>query len=123
MAWLGFPPATIRPQEIREAFKTATREKSEQYVEDIARLLVSAANTTLDGGTVAVMIGDTVLRGEYLQIVRRVLDRLPPALCLQETAVRVPRHTEATWVTSQRRNGQELGAKLYDFILTFSVSH
>src|SRR5207249_4847315 len=58
MAWLGFPPAEVRRNEIREAFKSATREKVSAYLEDIGRSLVHVADTTARGGTVALMIGD-----------------------------------------------------------------
>jgi site-specific DNA-methyltransferase (cytosine-N4-specific) len=121
MAWLGFPPAGVRRREIREAFKTATREKVERYVEDMVSALSNVAATTR-GGVLALMIGDTILRGEYLSVVRSIVEQLPKELCLDEVALRVPRHTEATWVASQRRTGREIGAKLYDFVLTFSVA-
>ncbi len=122
MAWLGYPPADVRRQEIREAFKTATRGKVERYVEEMSRALANAVATTRTGGTVGLMIGDTILRGDYIPVVRSVLDRSPRQLSLQEVALRVPRHTEATWVASQRRTGRQVGTKLYDFVLTFAVA-
>lgn len=123
MAWLGFPPSDTRRYEIREAFKTASIDKVPAYLEDIERLLESAARGTTLGGTVALMIGDTVLRGQYLPIVHSVIERLPRNLVLSKVALRVPRHTEAAWVTSQRRSGKDIGVKLYDFVLTFRVDN
>jgi hypothetical protein len=122
MAWLGYLRADVRKAEIREAFKTATTEKVAAYVDDIENLLMNASNTTAPGGTVGLMIGDTVLRGEYLPIVARIIDRLPAGLGLASVALRIPRHTEATWVTSQRRNSGDIGVRISDFVLTFTVS-
>lgn len=122
MAWLGYPKAEVRRGEIREAFKTATVEKVERYVQDMVESLASVASMTRVGGVVGLMIGDTILRGEYLPVVRSIIDQLPSSLSLDEVALRVPRHTEASWVASQRRTRSEVGTKIYDFVLTLSVT-
>jgi hypothetical protein len=122
MAWLGIIPRDVRRHEIREAFKTASIEKVDRYVHDMVDALTHTAAVTRPGGVVGLMIGDTILRGEYLPIVRAIVEGLPSTLSLREVALRVPRHTEATWVASQRRNGREIGTKLYDFVLTFTVA-
>jgi hypothetical protein len=123
LAWLGFLPEDVRPKEIREAFKVGRPERAEGYVADLARALAAVASELVDGGSLCLMLGDTVIRGEYVDVSRRLLRELrttAPELRLQRVILRVPRYTEASWVTSQRRKKTDVGVSLNDFLLTFT---
>jgi hypothetical protein len=37
---------------------------------------------------------------------------------VERTVLRVPKYTEASWATSQRRSSGSLGITMFDFILT-----
>jgi DNA methylase len=119
LAWLGFRHPDIRKFEVREFFKIGKRENLTHYVEDMRGVLVNARDLTAPGGIVALMIGDTVIRGEHIPVVRTLLDDLPDDLALESIAVRVPRFTESSWVASQRRGGGAIGVRLMDFVLRF----
>jgi site-specific DNA-methyltransferase (cytosine-N4-specific) len=123
LAWLGFSPHGVRPKEIREAFKVGKSERVWHYVADLARGLAAVETELADGGTLALMLGDTVIRGEYVDVTRRLLHALAtsaPRLRLECVIVRVPKYTEASWVASQRRRKTDVGVSLHDFILRFS---
>lgn len=117
LAWLGIEPAAVRPAEVREFFKVGKPEKLAFYLEDMARALEQAARLLRPGGLLAVMIGDAVLRGEQLPVVRPLLQRLGSGLRLERLALRRPRHAEASWVASQRRGAGRLGVALCDYVL------
>jgi site-specific DNA-methyltransferase (cytosine-N4-specific) len=122
LAWLGFPPHTVRPKEIREAFKVGRHERAKDYVADLALGLAQVAAELVDDGTLCVMLGDTVIRDVYVDVTRRLLDALrvtAPRLRLERLILRVPRYTEASWVASQRRRKADVGVSLNDFILSF----
>ena len=53
-------------------------------------------------------------------LIDRVTHDLP--LSLAEVVLRIPRHTEASWVASQRRKAGSLGIRLCDYIITFRKS-
>jgi site-specific DNA-methyltransferase (cytosine-N4-specific) len=120
LAWLGFPPKTVRPREIREAFKVGKPERAQNYVSDLTQALCSIEAELADGGVLALMMGDTFIRDEYVDVTGRVLAALADAgsrLTLDRVVLRVPRFTEASWVASQRRRGDRVGVTLNDFIL------
>lgn len=123
MAWLGHAPQAVVPAEVREFFKVGKAEKAEFYVADMVRAVTNAAAVVRPGGVLAVMIGDTIIKGEFIPITRRLLDALcreVPSLALQRLALRVPRFTEATWVASQRRSRDRIGHNaLADYVLTW----
>lgn len=123
LAWLGVPPKTIRKQEIREAFKIGKPEKVGDYVEDLAKAVRAIGDQLDTGGTLALMMGDTTIRGGYIRVTHLLLEaieRLTPDLHLDKVALRIPQYTEASWVASQRRTGEKVGVTLNDFILLFS---
>ncbi len=120
LAWLGMAPREVHKGEIREAFKLGHAAKVGDYVEDLAAAVSSLAAQVK--GTLALMMGDTIIRGDYVPVTRRLLDQLQTErvpLRLQRLVLRVPRYTEASWVASQRRTGDQLGVALNDFILIF----
>lgn len=120
LAWLGCPLNDVRPAEIREFFKVGKSENVDAYVADMSASLRAAFDCLCPGGTLALMIGDTMIHGEYINVVTRLLNSLPDIKSrLNLIALRVPKHTEATWVASQRRQSGKLGINLCDYILIF----
>jgi hypothetical protein len=123
LAWLGVPPKCFRSDEIREAFKVGKPEKVAAYVEDLATVVAAVASQLVPGGTLALMMGDTIIRGGYIDVTRQVLravERSDAGLRLDKAVLRVPQYTEASWVASQRRRGDAVGVTLNDFLLLFS---
>lgn len=123
LAWMGVSRKAIRGSELREAFKVGKVEKVVQYVQDIIAAVRSQAIAIRKGGVVALMMGDTVIREEYVHATRMVIDGLAketPELVLSKVVLRVPQHTEASWVASQRRKAKSVGVTLNDFILIFT---
>jgi hypothetical protein len=123
LAWLGAPAEGVRRLELREAFKAGRPEKAADYVADLAAAVAAIACQLEPGGTLALMMGDTIIRGAYVDVTRRLLDAIAGAgagLALRRVVLRVPRYTEASWVASQRRRGDKVGVALNDFVLLFS---
>ncbi len=116
MSWLRITPGDIRLNEVREAFKLGKPEKVHEYLADMTRVLHNLALATAPGGTLALMIGDTVLRGSFVPVTRLLLEQVP-GLRPKLVAMRVPRFTEASWVASQRRNGNQIGINLCDYLV------
>ncbi|MBM3266757.1 MAG: hypothetical protein FJZ01_03825 [Candidatus Sericytochromatia bacterium] len=117
LAWLGFEPASVRKCEVREYFKAGDPANVAKYLDDMALAIGHAAKLLRPAGTLALMIGDTVVRGDYLPVTRTLLDRVAATLRPVRVCLRVPRYTEATWVASQRRRRDDVGIKLSDFVI------
>jgi hypothetical protein len=64
------------------------------------------------------MIGDALMKEQHLTVTRDILDLISDHFELERTVLRVPKYTEASWATSQRRGSGKLGITMYDFILT-----
>jgi hypothetical protein len=123
LAWLGVSHQVVRSAEIREAFKTGKPEKVTEYVEDLMAAMIAVEKQLKPRGTLALMIGDTVIRGRYVPVMRKLLESLRSSgsrLDLERIVLRIPRFTEASWVASQRRPGDQVGVTLNDFVLLFS---
>ena len=70
------------------------------------------------GGVLGLMIGDTIMKGQHIQVTKMLLDKLDSEKYTIETiALRVPKYTEATWVASQRRKSNDVGITLYDYLI------
>jgi hypothetical protein len=122
LAWMGASRKAIRARELREAFKVGKVEKVVEYVQDIIDAVSSQANAIRKSGVIALMMGDTIIREEYVHATRMVIEGLAkatPELILEKVVLRVPQHTEASWVASQRRKAKSVGVTLNDFILVF----
>lgn len=118
LAWLGEAHAAVRRHEVREFFKHGESARAADYAADVAAAVVNASRLLARGGTIALMVGDTALRGEHVPVTRAILDRLrPEGIGCRLIALRVPQYTEASWVSSQRRGANDLGIKLYDYVL------
>jgi DNA modification methylase len=120
MSWLGYDISSTRKQEIREFFKIGKSENAAIYLSDMFDLINHLYNQIEVGGYLALMIGDTIIKGEYIPITYQLIQSLSH-LSLEVTKVilRVPKHTEAAWVTSQRRNSNSIGISLCDYIIVF----
>jgi site-specific DNA-methyltransferase (cytosine-N4-specific) len=123
LAWLGVAHKEVRADEIREAFKIGKPEKVTEYVEDLAAAVAAISEQLEDGGVLALMMGDTIIREGYIDVTRQLLRAIEQAgahLRLDRVVLRVPQYTEASWVASQRRTGDKVGVTLNDFILLFT---
>ena len=68
------------------------------------------------------MIGDTIIKGEYVPVTRMVIDKFlenNKNVFVEKIVLRIPKFTEASWTASQRRKGDKVGINLYDFIVIF----
>jgi len=117
LAWMNIDHANIRKNEIRESFKVGKPEKVEEYVEDMRAGLENLSNLLQKNGHLALMIGDTVIRGKYIPVTRMLLARLQSTYKIERAVVRIPKFTEASWAASQRRKGKEVGINLCDLIV------
>lgn len=117
LAWFGIDHSDIRKREVRESFKVGKPEKVEEYLQDMEAGLRNLANYLSINGRIALMIGDTVIKGEYIPVTQKLLKRLKNVYSVEKTALRIPKFTEASWAASQRRNGQEIGVNLCDLMV------
>ena len=122
LAWLGTDHATVRKNEVKEFFKVGQAQNVQKYIQDMSKVVVNACETLKTGGHMAIMIGDTVIKGEYIpatSLLMAEIDKIAPSLVLEKIILRVPKYTEASWAASQRRQKNDVGVKLCDFILTY----
>ena len=112
--------AEIRKKEIREFFKVGKIENYKKFVSDMSKCLVNAFNMLKKNGHLALMMGDTSIRGEYVRVVyETIIASKIKKNSIKTIALRVPKYTEASWATSQRRIKGNIGITLNDFIVIF----
>lgn len=122
LAWLQVNHASVRKNEVHEFFKVGKAENVSKYVEDMSLVLSNVGRTLKNGGVMAMMIGDTVIKGEYVQATKMVVDsfiKSNPNFKVEKMVLRVPKYTEASWTASQRRETNKVGINLNDFIVIF----
>jgi SAM-dependent methyltransferase len=121
LAWMGVHAKDVREREVREYFKIGKPENAANYVRDMDAVMAAATRSLRPGGFLGLMIGDTRIRGQHIPVTRSLVDAVLARgeLSLEQVTLRIPKHTEATWVTSQRRVASELGARLCDYVLGF----
>ncbi len=118
MGWLGYDRNQYNKKEVKEFFKVGKPEKYERYVEDMSLALSNALNMLVPDGLLGLMIGDTIMKGEYIQVIKSLMEKLDlNQYEISKVAIRVPKYTEATWVASQRRNANNIGITLSDYII------
>ena len=118
LAWLGYNISEIRRSEVREFFKVGKPENVHRYVEDMVKVIRNAKKLIVPNGVMGLMIGDTIMKKTHIPVTRMILDHLVDEdLTVETIALRVPKYTEATWVASQRRKGNNVGVSLYDYII------
>lgn len=116
--WLDFQRSEVRPHEIREFFKVGKPEKFIEYVDDMEDALNNSLSFLKKDGVLALMIGDTVIKGKYIPVTNTLISRIDSKKYkVEKIAIRVPRYTEASWVTSQRRKANGIGITINDFII------
>lgn len=122
LAWLQVNHASVRKNEVHEFFKVGKAENVTKYVEDMVLALTNIGKTLKSGGLLAMMIGDTVIKGEYIKATKKVIDSFINSnhdFCVEKMVLRVPKYTEASWTASQRRETNKVGINLNDFIVIF----
>jgi len=122
LAWMQIDHADVRKDEVREFFKVGKAENVDRYVEDMTKTLNCVSDTLLPNGVMGLMIGDTVIKGEYVKATKRLIDAFLAdnnQIRVEKVALRVPKYTEASWTTSQRRTSDKVGVSLNDFIIIF----
>lgn len=118
MGWLGYDRNQYNKKEVKEFFKVGKPENYERYVEDMSTALGNALNMLVPGGLLGLMIGDTIMKGEYIQVTKSLMGKLDSEKYeISKVAIRVPKYTEATWVASQRRDSNNIGITLSDYIV------
>lgn len=118
MGWLGYDRNQCNKKEVKEFFKVGKPENYERYVKDVSLALSNALNMLVPGGVLGLMIGDTIMKGEYIQVTRSLMDKLDSDKYeISKVVMRVPKYTEATWVASQRRDSNNIGITLSDYIV------
>lgn len=118
MGWLGYDRNQCNKKEVKEFFKVGKPENYERYVKDMSLALNNALNMLVPDGVLGLMIGDTIMKGEYIQVTRSLMDKLDSDKYeISKVVMRVPKYTEATWVASQRRDSNNIGITLSDYIV------
>lgn len=122
LSWLGYDQADVRKGEVREFFKVGKAEKVDAYVQDMKKALLNISETLELNGVLGMMIGDTVIKGEYIPATRMLIDAFLSEcsnIIVEKVVLRVPKYTEASWSASQRRTTDKVGITLSDFIIIF----
>jgi len=122
MLWTGFVPKNVRKEEIREFFKIGNPQKVNSYVNDLILSVKNISELIKKNGWFVLMIGDTTIRDERINTTALFLKGLQSSyfnLSLKKFIIRVPKHTEASYAASQRRDGSQVGINLFDHIMIF----
>jgi hypothetical protein len=119
MGWLDFSRKETRKEEIREFFKVGKVENAITYIDDIVQSLIKIRHYTKTNGVVAMMIGDALMKSNHVEVTSKIIEKVTHIFEVEKTIVRIPRYTEATWASSQRRNSADLGVTMYDFLVIF----
>ena len=117
LAWLGMDHSALRGHEVREFFKIGKEENARFYVDDMVEILANLHPTLKAEGHLALMIGDTMIHGNYIPVTKWIMDKINNLYDIEIVALRAPKYTEAAWVASQRRTGDKVGISLYDFVI------
>ena len=117
LAWMGEEFSQLRKSEVREFFKVGKEENVDVYVSDMVAVLRNLKPSLKPGATLALMIGDTMIHGNYIPCTKLILEKVRNDFCVQKIVMRAPKYTEASWAASQRRSGGQVGITLYDFII------
>jgi len=122
LSWMRINHAEVRKSEVREFFKVGKAENITHYVEDMRFTLNNIVTTLMPDGVMGLMIGDTIIKGEYIRATKMLLDKFlvdNPSISVEKVVLRVPKYTEASWTASQRRTSDKVGVSLNDFIIVF----
>ena len=117
LSWMNVDRKSFNKSEIREFFKIGKAENSTKYIQDMVETLKNVGNCMKSNSILALMIGDTTCHGEYVPITKTLLDASLELYNIEKIILRVPKYTEASWASSQRRIGDAVGVKICDFII------
>ena len=118
---MGIDHANIRKNEIREFFKVGKPMNYKIFVDDMANILTNCTKLLKKNGKLALMMGDAFVKGEYLNVFHETLVKANIKKSqIVTTALRVPKYTEASWASSQRRLGNFIGVTLNDFVVVIT---
>ncbi len=117
LSWMNIDRNSFNKSEVREFFKIGKAENHIKYVEDMTKSLENVGKKMKSDSVLALMIGDTICHGEYVPVTKTLLDRLSGLFRIEKVVLRVPKYTEASWASSQRRKGDAVGIRIYDFII------
>ena len=116
--WMNIDHATIRKNEVREFFKIGKPENHKKFVSDMSITLNNAMDMLKKGGHLAFMMGDSIIKGQYIELMKKTLDQAKiKKTQIKTIALRVPKFTEASWASSQRRLKNAVGIDLNDFVI------
>ena len=117
--WMNIDHSEIRKNEIREFFKVGKPENHTKFVLDMATTLKNTMLMLKKNGYLAFMMGDSQINGKYLAVMEKTLKEAKIKKSeIKTIALRVPKFTEASWASSQRRMKKNVGINLFDFIIT-----
>jgi hypothetical protein len=122
MLWLGYDNALTRLSEVREGFKIGKKELVVEYIKDIIVVLNNMSNILVSGGWCVLMIGDTTLRDERINVTSMILKHLLAEnsdLQLKKIIIRHPKYTEASYAATQRRAKDLVAVKMPDHLIVF----
>lgn len=121
LAWMDLQRKDIRKSEIREFFKVGKPENVDVYVNDMAVSLRNIVPYMNNESRLTVMIGDALMKGVHIPATANLLRAVADVYTVEQVALRVPRYTEASWASSQRRNKESLGVTMFDYIVTLRL--
>jgi DNA modification methylase len=118
LAWMGENTDVLRKHEIREAFKVGKPEKVHDYIDDVQNALINLHEVLNGDGVLALMIGDTIMKEQYIPVTSMILDGLKKHYDIENIAFRIPKYTEASWAASLRRKKSQLGVNMCDYVIS-----
>ena len=116
LAWMSEDLKSIRGNEVKEFFKVGKPENINRYIDDMSKVLLNIRSYLSDDGVIGFMNGDTLMQGQYIPVNKMLLDKLKDFFTIKKIALRIPKYTEASWASSQRRKKDKLGVNLCDFV-------
>ena len=122
LCWMKINHADVRKNEVHEFFKVGKAENISRYVNDMKLVLTNISKQLKHNGVLALMIGDTIIKNEYIPATKMTIDAFLSEnenIKIEKVVLRVPKYTEASWTTSQRRHTDKVGVTLNDFIIIF----
>jgi hypothetical protein len=120
MIWLGLEYLAVRPEEVREGFKLGKEELVKQYIKDLGKVVTNIEKALTHGGWCVLMMGDTIIHGKRVNttsLLARYIHATIPNLKVSKLIIRQPKFTEASYAATQRRDKDQVGAKLQDHLV------
>jgi len=120
LLWLGYDPKKVASVEVKEGFKHGDPRLLPLYLKDMHDVLGEIARILAPRCSCVLLVGDTVIKNRRVNTTSRLLRMISDLpLQINRIVVRVPKYTEASYATAQRRDRQEVGVKLADHLVIF----